>query len=242
MPSPIKLYRGYNKKMTSWFSVENATFILLIVIFFMVLYLYYEKNIRTNNTNTPYINNIYSSNIPFQKSDPFNDPYSPPLKNDSVYFPPDSGDIRGVPSNNRYIINDAVKSENISKLTGIDSGGLVAGSNRATIPINMVSRSYSPDYTQIGLLTKTEESQNNPLILPLMGRRILNGRDKFQYYSLSNTGMVNTKLPIKFKGRSCTSDIGCDELSTNDVVYVEGYKETFKATIYENAIFSYIPI
>jgi sortase (surface protein transpeptidase) len=35
--------------------------------------------------------------------------------------------------------------------------------------------------------------------------------------------------------------MGCDEVYNGDTVYVEGYNETFRATIYENALYSYIP-
>lgn len=91
------------------------------------------------------------------------------------------------------------------------------------------------DYSQIGILTKNE------MILPLMGRRHMNGRDKWQYYTISNTGNLNTKLPVSVKGKSCTSEYGCDEIMNGDTVYVEGYNDTFKSTIYENSMFSYIP-
>ena len=92
------------------------------------------------------------------------------------------------------------------------------------------------DYSQMGILTKNE------MILPLMGRRHMNGRDKWQYYTVSNTGgNLNTKLPVSVKGKSCTSEYGCDEMMNGDTVYVEGYNDTFKSTIYENNIFSYIP-
>lgn len=92
------------------------------------------------------------------------------------------------------------------------------------------------DYSQMGILTKNE------MILPLMGRRHMNGRDKWQYYTVSNTGgNLNTKLPVSVKGKSCTSEYGCDEMMNGDTVYVEGYNDTFKSTIYENNMFSYIP-
>ena len=106
------------------------------------------------------------------------------------------------------------------------------------LPVNVESqRSYS----QIGIITRNDENKEK-LILPLMGRLLNNRRDKWQYYTVSNTGTVNTKLPIRFKGRSCSNEMGCDEIFNNDSMYVEGYKETFSATIYENASFSYNPL
>ena len=37
------------------------------------------------------------------------------------------------------------------------------------------------------------------------------------------------------------TDGGCDDLFNSDTVYVEGYKDAFKVTVYENASPRYIP-
>lgn len=103
------------------------------------------------------------------------------------------------------------------------------------VPVNVETRGPSASFSQIGILTKPEEN----LILPLMGRRLM--RDKYQYYTFSNTGNINTKLPVSKNGKSCTGEYGCDELYDGDTVYVEGYRDTFRATIYENSRFNYIP-
>jgi hypothetical protein len=105
------------------------------------------------------------------------------------------------------------------------------------IPVNIESRGPSPNFGQVGILTKPNEN----LILPLMGRRLSSGRDKYQYFTYSNTGNINTKLPISKAGKSCTGEYGCDEVFNGDMVFVEGYADTFKATIYENSTFAYIP-
>jgi len=111
------------------------------------------------------------------------------------------------------------------------------------IPINIKTRGTGMDYTQIGILTRpnVRNSHNGEMILALMGRKLMSGRDKWQYYTISNTGNMNTKLPVSLKGKSCTGEYGCDEINNNDTVYVEGYKDTFVATVYENSTFSYIP-
>lgn len=49
------------------------------------------------------------------------------------------------------------------------------------------------------------------------------------------------KLPMSYNGRSCTSEYGCNELTSGDTVYVEGYNDAFKVTIYENSSLRYIP-
>ena len=94
------------------------------------------------------------------------------------------------------------------------------------------------EYSQMGILTR-EESDKHPIILPLMGRLLYRG-DKVQYYTISNSGSNNTKLPIKKNGKYCTNERGCDELYTGDEVYVEGYQNSFKVTVYENKTFEYI--
>ena len=100
----------------------------------------------------------------------------------------------------------------------------------------------TPYSKTIEQLSGAVENSGDDLILPLMGRRSSNGRDKYQYYTMTNNaGNIHTKLPISVKGRSCTSDLGCDEIFNGDVVYVEGYKDTFRATIYENMLYKYIP-
>lgn len=109
------------------------------------------------------------------------------------------------------------------------------------LPVNVATSSHNTAYQQVGILTKN--GRENPTILPLMGRNLLNGRDKWQYYTVSNTpgAGINSRLPISVDGKSCTGEYGCDSVSNGDTVYVEGYNDTFRATIYENARLNYIP-
>jgi hypothetical protein len=116
----------------------------------------------------------------------------------------------------------------------------MGGDVRGGIPINIKTRSTGQDYTQMGILTKNGSPEN--LILPLMGRRTMTGRDKWNYYTISNSGSVNTRLPVSVKGKSCTSEYGCDDIMNGEQVYVEGYDSTFKVTKYENNEFQYIPV
>lgn len=95
-------------------------------------------------------------------------------------------------------------------------------------------------YSQKGILTRSGGDETQ--ILPLMGRRIQRNRDKWQYYTMMNSGNFATKLPISSNGRSCTNEYGCDELMNGDNVYVEGYNNVFIATVYENSIFNYNPL
>lgn len=88
-------------------------------------------------------------------------------------------------------------------------------------------------FSQVGILTRTTGDQ----ILPLMGRRL--GRDKFNYYTMSTNGTLNTKLPLRVNGRSGTAEYGCNELYCGDDVYVAGYNDKFRVTMYENGMYVY---
>jgi hypothetical protein len=108
-----------------------------------------------------------------------------------------------------------------------------------TVPINISTNVGAVDtnYRQMGLLTPLNGSGK---ILPLMGRPLFTNRNKWQYYTMSDQNN-SVKLPIVRNGRSCTNEYGCDELYNSDTVYVEGYNQAFKITIYDNDTIKYIP-
>jgi hypothetical protein len=109
------------------------------------------------------------------------------------------------------------------------------------IPINIETRGTGMSYQQIGILTPMNNASGD-LILPLMGRKLMNGRDKWQYYTMANgSSTLHTKLPVSINGRSCTGEYGCNDIQNGDTVYVQGYNNIFTATVYENSAFSYIP-
>jgi len=109
--------------------------------------------------------------------------------------------------------------------------------NGPKIPINIPTQSYNSAYRQIGILTRVNGPET---MLPLMGRPLFSNRDKWNFYTMNDkNGMI--KLPISFKNKSCTSSQGCDNLYNGDTVFVEGYSDTFRATIYDNNSMEYIP-
>ena len=73
-----------------------------------------------------------------------------------------------------------------------------------------------------------------------MGRPLHVNRNKWQYYTMSDKNN-SVKLPISVKGKSCTTEYGCDCLFNGDSVYVEGYNDAFKVTMYDNDSPQYIP-
>ena len=109
---------------------------------------------------------------------------------------------------------------------------------RGGVPINIKTQSFNTNYRQIGILTRHGGTKET--ILPIMGRPLITNRDKWNFYTMSE-GNNLLKLPISYKGRNCTSENGCDDLYTGDVVKVDGYNDSFKVTTYENNSPQYIP-
>jgi len=108
---------------------------------------------------------------------------------------------------------------------------------RIGLPINIETRGIHTSYRQVGILTRLHGPET---ILPLMGRPIQPRRDKWQYYTMTDKSN-SIKLPVSVKGKSCTGEYGCDDIMNGDSVYVEGYNDAFKATIYDSAYPRYIP-
>jgi hypothetical protein len=98
---------------------------------------------------------------------------------------------------------------------------------------------YTPPLKDERVVMSNDVRGGVPL-LPLLGRPLYVGRDKWQYYTMNDSNN-QLKLPVSFKSKSCTSEYGCDEISNGDTVYVDGINATFQATIYDNATMRYIP-
>ena len=181
----------------------------------------YSKNNRPNNTHP---NNTHPNNTHPNKNDI--------IRNDLSRC---GGGNGGDPMTNAYV--PPIKC---------DAGGLMNNPLTMNIPINSIAinvptQQYNVQYTQVGILTK-KYGQNSE-ILPLMGRRTITSRNKWQYYTVSGGGgnHLQAKLPVKVRGKTCSSEYGCEEVNSGDDVYVEGFQDTFQATIYESGMFSYIP-
>lgn len=114
-----------------------------------------------------------------------------------------------------------------------------AGIIPINVPTNIGATPVNTAYRQMGIITPLNGTSKDN-ILPLMGKPLFTNRDKWQYYTISNQHN-NVKLPISFKGRSALNDYGVDQIFDGDTVYVEGYNEPFKVTIYENDTIRYLP-
>lgn len=108
---------------------------------------------------------------------------------------------------------------------------------RGGVPINIPTQGRPQKPQQMGILTRVSGPTT---ILPLMGQQLITNRDMFRYYTLSDSNL-NIRLPVSHAGKNCTSEYGCDEIFDGDIIQVEGYNDLFKATVYQNANYQYIP-
>jgi hypothetical protein len=201
------------------FCIRNTTIFFIIILSAIGIYFVYSNYLKMGasaSVTTPATSQSMSSmSMPplfmmssRANSDVLEDPYAPPLRNDS-YF----GGINGGGTANMMM-------------------PMAAG-----IPINVRTQGppMNTNYRQVGLLTRINGKET---ILPLMGRPLQKNRDKWQFYTMSDKNN-SVKLPISFKKKSCTGEYGCDNIYNGDTVYVEGYKDAFQATIYDNAVMEY---
>lgn len=202
--------------------IENVTIFILFVIIGIVWYIAYKNMSRSENTT---INNEveisqqpnnsgYSGFFSWLPSYPYNNlPTKDVLLN--PYTPPYKDERYFVPELN-----------------------LVP---RGAVPINISTNVSAVDttYRQLGILTPLNGASKDN-ILPLMGRPLFTRRSLWQYYTISNQHN-NVKLPLSVKGKSALSEYGVDEIYSGDTVYIEGYNDAFKVTMYDNDTIRYLP-
>ena len=88
------------------------------------------------------------------------------------------------------------------------------------------------EYQQIGILT-SDETDKDPLVLPLFSRKIGNRSDRYNYYTATDKNNM-MRLPITKDNNNCEDDIGCRELYNGDKINIEIYKgRLFTVTIYK---------
>lgn len=87
------------------------------------------------------------------------------------------------------------------------------------------------DYQQIGILT-SKDYEEEPIILPLFGRKMIN-RDRWEYYTASDKYNM-WRLPVQYMNRDCQSDVGCEEVYDGvEVVLPEYANKVFIVKMYK---------
>lgn len=208
--------------------VENITLLLLFIILLVLGFFIYmnsssNKHVTVNSTDNITIkNNSEPTNGWFNNLLP-SWPYTN-LPKDVLLNP-----YAAPYSDERYFVQEVSPS--------VISPSVI----QRPVPINVSTNIGAVDttYRQMGIITPLNGTSKDN-ILPLMGRPLFTNRDKWQYYAISNQHN-NVKLPISFKGRGALNDYGVDQIFNGDTVYVEGYNEPFRVTVYENDTIKYLP-
>ena len=120
--------------------------------------------------------------------------------------------------------------------------------SKYTVPINTPTRGRTPEYQQVGILTKegitddTQQIGNNSevTVLPLYGRQTYPSSNKWNYYTATDKFNM-MRIPVDNKGKNCTEEYGCEEIYNGDTLQLPAYNGNFKVTIYEFNKPRYIP-
>ena len=217
--------------------VENITLILFFILGLLV-FLFYRLGGRQDTTTA---NSSHSSFLMQPSLQPMQSLQPKP----NTFYTSDSADVLTNPYTPPLKDNMLISGRGG---TAMDMGAATSGASTRGIPINVATSSaINTGYRQTGILTKANQASNasnahndSPVILPLMGRPLFTSRDKWMFYSISDKNN-SMKLPIIIKGRNALSEIGVDNVYDGDTVYVQGYNETFRVTLYENSTPQYIP-
>jgi hypothetical protein len=207
--------------------VENVTLFLLLIILLVLGFFIYmnssSKNITVNDTDNITIENKRESSG-WLPSWPYNN-----LPTLGSFFGPKDVLLNPYAApyrDERYFVPEVRLN-------------VPPGAVPINVSTNIGAVPTETTYRQMGIITPLNGvSKDN--ILPLMGRPLFTNRDKWQYYTISNQHN-NVKLPISFKGRSALNDYGVDQIFDGDTIYVEGYNEPFRVTVYENDTIKYLP-
>ena len=95
-----------------------------------------------------------------------------------------------------------------------------------------VSTQGMEDYRQVGVLVA------NKKVMPLIGRRLHRGSQRWNYYVMANDHMM-LKIPLTYKGKECMGLQGCDEIYDGDTIDLYGHGK-FQVRIYKK-VMRYIP-
>ena len=205
---------------------ENFTFTFVIIALFVIIYFVYNRQFGSNGMKKQHNMNI--SNMESNIASNMGSNIGIDVSSLFGLFPRPSYSFSNVQ-------NDVLMNPYAPPLK--DERVIMTNDVRGGIPININTRAVDTNYRQLGLLKRMNGQE---MLLPLMGRPLYVGRDKWQYYTMSDSNN-QIKLPVSFKSKSCTSEYGCDEISNGDTVYVDGLNATFQVTMYDNATMRYLP-
>jgi len=96
----------------------------------------------------------------------------------------------------------------------------------ATKPFNIPTQGVPESYQSMGIV-KTPDGK----LLPLYGRRCISSRERYNYYTRTDT-YNPIPIPVIIKGRDCQDQVGCPELFNGDQVRLSTLDQMGEVTIY----------
>jgi hypothetical protein len=103
------------------------------------------------------------------------------------------------------------------------------------VPIFQPSLGYPEEFQQMGIITGADGK-----ILPLFGRRTGSRNDRYNYYTRTDT-YNPIQLPVMYEKRDCMDDVGCQELTGSEKIYIDGLNTHGSVKIYRYNAPRYIP-
>jgi hypothetical protein len=95
-----------------------------------------------------------------------------------------------------------------------------------SLPFNIATQGIPEAYQSMGIV-KTSDGK----LLPLYGRRSLSSRDRYNYYTRTDT-YNPIPMPVSIKGRDCQDQVGCPELYDGDKIKLPATDQAGEVTIY----------
>lgn len=101
--------------------------------------------------------------------------------------------------------------------------------------IDIPTRGYPDNFTQIGILTKDKKDKNNyqNQILRLFSRQDYPGSNRYTYYTMVNSALDQIKIPVYTKNKK--------ELYDDDIIYIKELHGTYKVNLHNYDAPKYYP-
>lgn len=103
-----------------------------------------------------------------------------------------------------------------------------------SMPINIPTQGLPDRFQSIGIIKADNQ------VLPLYGRRTAGSRDRWNYYTRTDT-YNPVPVPVQFGRRDCMSDTGCQEIMSGESIHIDALGKEGKTNIYQMDGPKYIP-
>lgn len=236
-------------------SISTSTIlaVLALVLLGVIVYLAYTRSMDEREQQTSGTSAV-SSNARNQKSKPEKMTNIPAIP---APIPPPG--MMDDPATFREVVGDA-ENPNVGSfwgyLTAKNHERIVnpllpperSYENTYGLPVNIPSRGFSGGFQQVGYLYKKDVANldvpvgqdPNSVIIPLYGRPLWPGANKWNYY-LNSDKFQAVKMPFQVGGRTSDDDHGVSELNNGDTVDLPAYNGKFEVNIYNYDKPRYIP-